>query len=71
MSQLEADSSAVDGLRDGIKGIDGAIDKVGSTAGGGWIDWQAEGEQKQGMGRGNPKLLLGGEVQLQCLKALW
>jgi hypothetical protein len=28
VSQLEADSSAVDGLRDGIKGIDDAIDKV-------------------------------------------
>lgn len=28
MTQLEADSSAVDGLRDGIKGIDDAIDKV-------------------------------------------
>ena len=27
--QLEADTSSVDGLRDGIKGIDAAIDKVG------------------------------------------
>jgi uncharacterized coiled-coil DUF342 family protein len=28
VSQLEADSSAVDGLRDGIKGLDEAIDKI-------------------------------------------
>jgi len=28
VSQLEADSSAVDGLRDGIKGIDEAINKA-------------------------------------------
>ncbi|KAL4430001.1 hypothetical protein ABPG77_004371 [Micractinium sp. CCAP 211/92] len=28
VSQLEQDSSAVDGLREGIKGIDGAIDKI-------------------------------------------
>jgi hypothetical protein len=37
--QLEADNSSVDGLRDGIKGIDGAIDKVSGMGEcvGGWV----------------------------------
>lgn len=35
VSQLEADSSAVDGLRDGIKGLDDAIDKVAVAVVGG------------------------------------
>ena len=50
VSQLELDSSAVDGLREGIKGIDDAIDKVGGCCGWAWAGWWVCLKAHAGMG---------------------